>query len=283
MQRIKFTEKEETVICSLYKKGNNTVIIANKFNTYNTSIRRVLLRNNIILRTQSEVQSSIKNNPFIDLTSEEVQYWLGFLAADGNVSDPKLKTKNGSRTHSYSVDLTTSEKDKEHLYKYATFIGNNIKMKRYLNKKYDTYTHNVRFYNKNIHMYLCSLGIKPRKSKTLKLLIPFTSHIIRGILDGDGCVHSLKNNKLYVEIFTGSEIFFHQLVNYLTSQLINTTGLFKKSFGAVRVCTQHEVLKLYKLLYSGSSVWLERKRNKFEQGSAIKKFIDENAANSGKS
>jgi len=40
------------------------------------------------------------------------------------------------------------------------------------------------------------LGIHPRKSKTIKWLNPpekFTSHFVRGYVDGDGCIHTRAN------------------------------------------------------------------------------------------
>jgi hypothetical protein len=139
----------------------------------------------------------------------------------------------------------------------------------------------VRFGNKEIHQFLNKIGITPNKSKTLHLNIPLTSHIVRGVLDGDGCVKCVGDKRVSVEIATGSELFFNQLKTYL-KQFLKVTGTFSNGLGLVRVCTQSEIVKFYDLLYADSNLYLERKHEKFLQGSAIKKFIDENAANSGK-
>ena len=53
---MKFSKEKEESIIKDYLNGENTVQIAKKWNTYNTSIRRVLLRNNIKLRTNIEAQ-----------------------------------------------------------------------------------------------------------------------------------------------------------------------------------------------------------------------------------
>ena len=84
----KFNTKKELKICSLYKEGKNTVEIAKDFNTYNTSIRRVLLRNNITLRKCGEAQKYSNNNLFenVNLSNEE-SYYLGLLITDGCISN----------------------------------------------------------------------------------------------------------------------------------------------------------------------------------------------------
>jgi len=88
------------------------------FNTYNTTIKRILLRNNIELKDQSEAQASITKNPFENYQTEEsAAYWLGYLIADGCVSVGK---------GGYRVVINTN-KDPEHLQKYADYIGKPLK------------------------------------------------------------------------------------------------------------------------------------------------------------
>jgi len=72
---MKFSKEKEESIISDYKAGLNTVEIAKKWNTYNTSIRRVLLRYGITLRSTKEVQRTVENNPF-KLGDEKSEYFL---------------------------------------------------------------------------------------------------------------------------------------------------------------------------------------------------------------
>lgn len=53
----------ERKIISLYKKGYSTVEIGNKFNKNKSTIRRILLRNNIKLRTFKETKNLGRNLP----------------------------------------------------------------------------------------------------------------------------------------------------------------------------------------------------------------------------
>lgn len=155
----KYTHIKEQKIINLFLEGASPTEIAKLFNTYNTTIRRILLRNKFKLKTPSEAQTTVKNNPFEDLNSREVQYWLGMLISDGNLSDP---IKSNSK---YTIDLSLSEKDKNHLQKYIKFLNYDINLHSTKNKKYSTNMYSVRFGNKSIHSFLCSLGITPKKVK----------------------------------------------------------------------------------------------------------------------
>ncbi len=65
---MKYNEQE---IVEKYNNKVNTVILARELGTYNTTIRRILLRNNIKLRSSGEVQAKVKSNPF---SIEKSQY-----------------------------------------------------------------------------------------------------------------------------------------------------------------------------------------------------------------
>lgn len=54
---------DEQFIIEKYVAGQNAKAIATELGTYNTTIRRILLRNNISLRGVSEVNRIVKHNP----------------------------------------------------------------------------------------------------------------------------------------------------------------------------------------------------------------------------
>ena len=72
---MRFSREKEQSIISDYQMGLNTVEIAKKWNTYNTSIRRVLLRYGITPRTSKEANTRVKVNPF-KLEDEKSEYFL---------------------------------------------------------------------------------------------------------------------------------------------------------------------------------------------------------------
>jgi len=79
----KYNEKE---IVTDYLSGNTALSIAERLNTYNTTIRRILIRNKIKLRSNTGIQSFVNPEAFFD-NSEQANYWIGFLAADGYIGD----------------------------------------------------------------------------------------------------------------------------------------------------------------------------------------------------
>jgi len=239
-----FNEKK---IIEDYLNGKNTKQIAIELNTYNTSVRRVLLRNNIRLRSQSEAQVKTVNN-FLDLSNENVQYWLGFLAADGTVGKKD-----------FLVSLELQRKDLNHLLKYCNFIGISYKTIKY--PKYNTVGYRANFRNKEVNLYLKALGITDNKSKTIKINFNFNRHFIRGVFDGDGYARLLSEKRGAYEIATMSLDFKNQLSTFFNNNSIkHTVTLRKDGIFLIGIYTQNEVKKFYNIIYDNATVFLERKK-----------------------
>lgn len=226
--------------------GKTVKDIASELGTYNTTIRRYLLRYGIKPKTPSETQKLVKDITFTSL-SREAMYWIGFLAADGGIT-----------TTSNKIYLGTVEKDKAHLEKYSKFVG--IPITTVYNKRFDLYEYRVIFGNKSLKEWFISIGITPVKSKTLQLNINITPDTFRGILDGDGTVTKKGN----ISIATASEKFKQQLLDFLEEHHIQSTHSKAKSSSVwvVRVSKISERKKLFELLYKDAPVYLERKYNR---------------------
>jgi hypothetical protein len=249
----KFSEEIEKFIVTEYLSGKNQREIANQLNTYNTSIRRVLLRNNIPLISSAERWSN-RDNMF-DSMSEESQYWIGFLAADGSIGN-----------NSNVIQLGSAEKDFQHLLKYSKFVNAPIRL--IYNKAFDLYEVRVKFCDKAIKEYLIDLGITPQKSMTLKFNMPLNRHILRGIFDGDGYA---RKEKGHFEIATASENFKIQISDFLKSVNIHhTTHKGAGKVYIIGVYKKSECKKLYELFYKNATIFLERKKE------VLSPFYDEN-------
>lgn len=199
---MKFSKEKEQSIISDYKAGLNTVEIAKKWNTYNTSIRRVLLRYGITPRTIKEVLSTVKENPF-KLGDQMSEYFLGLLLTDGNIHH---------RKNSNSVSVSLSLKDKEMVEKFRDFACPRNKVSIILQKKYNTYTFSTSVRSDCIADWLEKQGNFHNKSYECDIYIPLTPHILRGIFDGDGYWHvTNKGNTLYWGICGKSHIFLQKI------------------------------------------------------------------------
>jgi len=251
-----------------YLHGETAKSIADSLGTYNTTIRRILLKQGVLLRGNSEVQSRVNPDKFLK-QSDIRDYWLGFIIADGHVG-----------SNEFVIEISVAPKDKEHLQKYADWLG--ISIKCYRHNRFHVDQYRASFKNKAIHKYLVSLGITPRKSKTIKLDISINSHILRGIIDGDGYVRTIDNRRSHVEIASCSPELVEQIVCFLKWNDIDVSSVKTLDNGLMLVCiyAQKQVKKLYTLIYKDASVFLERKRDRF---TATLSWKDgrKNALNSG--
>lgn len=249
-------EKEQDII-SMYQNNVDTVKIAKKYNTYNTSIRRVLLRNNIKIRSNAEVQNTIDNNVF-DLNSltREDYYFLGFLITDGSITDNR-------------ITLGLKEEDIYMLERFAKFLGPRIKVHKYFHKAHAKYQYEVKVGNKKLAYDLKKLAVFDNKTYDLKLHIPLNFDILRGIIDGDGSISETSRSS-HIHIFGVSLIFLKQIEDFLKIYNIKCSILNQKTCYKLSVYKNADVFFLYKKMYYSTDLFLKRKKNKF--GPVVKKF-----------
>ena len=138
---------------------------------------------------------------------------------------------------------------------------------------------------------MINLGCIPAKSKLLKFptfdQIPehLIAHFIRGYFDGDGCVWQGKRKKMFVETLngnkeriihnvkfniTGTIDIINKIDNILVANLIvNKLGLntSKNIYNCIQLehSGRKQLEKFYNFLYLNATVFLERKKKKFEE------------------
>lgn len=267
----KFSKEKEEEIIRLYTKENkNTVEIANIFDTYNTSIRRVLKRNNIKIRSNSEARRFIELE---DISSKEgtqdFDYFLGLLATDGCITGGK-------------IILDFSEENKELLDYWNEFLGNKCNISVSIHKVFKVPQYRISFKNKEIADYLSTFGIIPRKSFNLKLKY-INWNVLRGIIDGDGCVSTTgTGNTIKLIITSACREFLVQIQEFLKSEgvtsFINESNRNQNPIYDLFVYKTEDLIKIYKHLYNNAHYFLKRKRNNF--GPILKKFNISNSVNS---
>lgn len=256
---MKFNKEKEESIISDYKAGLNTVEIAKKWNTYNTSIRRVLLRYEIKPRTIKEVLSTVKSNPF-KLGDEKSEYFLGLLLTDGCICH---------RKDSNSTSISLALKDKEMVEKFRDFVCPKNKVSKILQKKYNTYMFSASVRSDLIAEWLEQQSNFHNKSYDCDIYIPLTPHILRGIFDGDGYWHSTnKDGTLQWGVCGKSLIFMQKIQEYLTSIGIQSYLNKRKKpnnnwLYYLEVSKTIDVIKIANLMYKEAYIYLMRKYEKW--------------------
>lgn len=231
----------EKYIIDQYSKGRTQQNIAKELGTYNTTIRRILKRNDIKLRSNSYIRRKVKHNPFKKL-NKQTEYWIGLLATDGCL------TRN-------RIILELKEDDLNHLKKYKEFLNSpvNIVSTRHRSGKV---LKRIQFNNNEVYKTLQSYGVTERKSHSLKLKIPITYHVLRGIIDGDGYIRKKGSHTL--SICTASKDFAKQLFEFLKKDFNPTLKSYNGLY-FVNMYRKQELSDLFEKLYKDADYFLQRK------------------------
>ena len=243
--------RNKDLILKLLKKGITAYNISKQTNCSTSVISRIAKENNIITQTKEEYIEKIKkvkNNPFENLNDSNVNYWLGFLSADGSVYEDRIR-------------LGLQEQDLTHIVKFKDFINSDLRIIKTI--KDNTYIgYNVAFRNKEVVDFLINMGITNNKSLTLEMNLNITKDFIRGVIDGDGYI---RKKGYEVSITTGSEIFAEQLKNSFVNLFNITPKIYKNSKNHkntiynVTILGKEKVKFVLKELYTNADTYLERK------------------------
>lgn len=211
-------------------------------------------------------------NYFSVINSHEKAYWLGFIYADGYITE---------KTYRFGIELNINDKD--HLQNFLNCIESNMKIRtrtrknRFENKQQENINScSIIINNKKLHSDLKNLGVQFNKSKTLKFptndILPKEYHFsfLRGVIDGDGTIgiYNCKNNhkKPHISVISGSKEFIISLKNILKENEF-TLHLRKQSNGTYRLMSESKetVISLLQSLYKDSKIHtrLKRKYNNY--------------------
>lgn len=169
-------------------------------------------------------------------------YYLGLLLTDGYIS----------RNSDIGIDLT----DEDCIAFLSKIIGKEYKTYEQEGNKKTLYR--LIISNKEMVKDLERLGITPNKSLTLqgpqlnKEEEKFLPYILRGIIDGDGCVSPTSTGSAQFYIVTMSESFKDWLVDILENRFFMIDiHVRQNEYGMWRIETanQNNILKLISLVY----------------------------------
>ena len=247
-------------------KLNNFVLAEEEYANTSSGIRELAKKYNINRQVFSgwllakgynienkRAQKSCNINYFDNIDNEEKAYWLGFLFADGAITNYKT---------SYNIELGLKLEDKEHIKKFANVI----------NKKHliiNNYRCRCIIGSKHMFNILINYGCTTRKSLTLKFpninIFKNKSYIydfIRGYIDGDGCLsYSNKNHTQPLISVLGTEDF----LNGIKKSLNIKNKLHKRDNIYILQISGKTAYDIAKKLYSTAKIYLERKYKKYKE------------------
>ena len=201
-------------------------------------------------------KKSLNEDYFENIDTERKAYWLGFMLADGCV--------NNSRDR---IELSLKEEDYNHLVKFKNDLnsGHKIgkKIKTINDKTYISYR--LGFNSKKMKKDLIKHNCVPNKTKVLTFpeiqedMIP---HLIRGYIDGDGCITHHQTSKMSLEIL-GTFEFLSFIRNYFNLPSDKYIYDFNHSDIKRFIITGQKAYDILTVLYEDSDIYLDRKYKKY--------------------
>ena len=215
-------------------------------------------KDNLIRHRKHDFDTGFFNK--IDI--EEKAYWLGFLYADGCITDTAVR-----------LELQLS--DIEHVNKFKNAVMAYTKELYFRPDNVDS----CLLYLNSVEMVedLINLGCTPRKTHTLKFPTPeqvpekLLSHFMRGYFDGDGCIYSRKK-RTGVNMFTvvGTVDFIEEYKKVLSINIGKNNDIkcrpasSSEGIEHLELGGNKQIEKIYNFLYEDATVFLERKKEIFK-------------------
>lgn len=272
-RRPRFSPTEELAIITDFQSGLTVPKLMKRYGGSQCAVVGVLHRHGL----RQPPRGTERRRYFFDETffenidTEEKAYWLGFIAADGCVTDKK-----------WCLSIGLAQCDRGHLEKFAKAIKTTHPVSD-ITTKGDEYgeRHASRVYiwSKKLANQLIRLGVTPRKSLTAE---PWNAppRLARaywqGAFDGDGCISkSVRRRRRnrdgggrteWTVSFCGSLPMVTAFRNFVREHLgVSAEPSRSQSIFVVAYSGGSLPQKVAKLLYSGASVWLDRKKSLVEK------------------
>ena len=268
IKELGFKHMSSKNICMMIDICNNipSMEIAQKYECSLVNVNAFARRHNLSGRYNYSHKNYKDPEYFSVIDTEEKAYILGFIAADGHVSDKE-------------IIISLSSKDVDVIQKIRSSIRINKDIKFYTGNSFnpDKSSKFARFAfgTKEMISSLRSLGFV--RDKTLNFRIPkidrpLYRHFIRGYVDGDGSFGKyLHNDGYYRSSMTicGTKEFLLELMEIFNSMDFITSKKLKKRFNTKNCCYElalsgnDNVLNVLSYLYLDSKIYLDRKYENF--------------------
>lgn len=263
----KFTEQEWVNILT-ETNGVELKVIAEKYGITVPCLKYQMKKRNFKHIPYRYRVNNLNENYFETIDSEEKAYFLGFLLADGCVakSSPTL-----SKPDTLSVILNVKDIEILEFMKNQLEADNKIIFNTTTNNFGTSNTCRFVVRSTKLCSDLIKAGITPRK--TGKERIPEMSselmpHYIRGFFDGDGCITKSRSYATVgftscYECLEQLNIIFHDTLNLEMKNIHKESGskqAFRLYYGKIS-----DVCSLYDYFYDNATIYLKRKKDKFEE------------------
>lgn len=242
------SKEQKDSIVSEYDSGSSLTILAARYGVGPLSIRSILVSRNYQRRPVRRPRKYWLNENAFDVITENSSYWIGFLIADGSVSDKNI------------LSICLAEKDRSHAQKFCDFLGTNRPI----------CTSNrgeciASVSSKKICDSIMRYGAVPRKTDHATVnILENDRHFWRGCMDGDGTlgIYQFSDAKRPVPSvgICGSKEICNQFCDFVNNRLGFRPIAHQRGDHHYQVSiTHYRAVLIATLIYSGCSEYLDRK------------------------
>lgn len=264
---IVFTKDIVLDMYNMYKEHNASVInIGKMYEITGRDVYALFHKNELKLKNNRE--KSIKyhcNEHYFDIIdTPEKSYWLGYIYADGYITSNlryfgmSLSSQDEYILEQLKADLNSDYPIKHYQVTNGYKIGNDYSRLIICNPTLVSGLRNNGVVEHKTNILMPPTNITPELS----------SHFIRGIFDGDGCVSIYSNNILSVEFLSTPQVMTYIENILLDNNIISRRYPFQKrkphqSVVRMRYANKNSILRTFHFLYDNATRKLDRKYQKF--------------------
>lgn len=254
-------KKLEDLVLKYYVDDNKSALtIQKELKLSQKEVFKILTKHNV-KRTVKQKTPTFDINYFQNIDTGEKAYFLGLLLADGNVNEKRKSVRIGLQEQDgYILErFKKAIKSENEVY----FCHKPLKYPNRKHKKVFEVT-SIKFYKD-----LNNLGIVPKKSLIVKYptINPiFEKDLIRGMLDGDGCIYIGKDKKGYNQFritWLGTYAVCVGIFKYFEYCNIPLFIHKKENIYSVGTSKKSDIIKICNILYYDTDLYLKRKFDKF--------------------
>lgn len=219
---------------------------------------------------------NFNENYFECIDNEHKAYWLGYLFADGCIY--KAATTNFGKEY-FVVQLSLGIADISVLERLKSDIeiDKKIYVGTYKSKNKCGEYCRLGISSNKMASDLMKIGCVPRKSQIVKfpeIRKDLERHFIRGFFDGNGSIYASERKNVRISgiarkdwgfCFNSTSYMLNSIKDILNENNIHTSKI-RPGHGNVYVlegCSRNSIRNLYHYLYDNSTIFLERKKDKF--------------------
>lgn len=255
----KLQEDHKSAIVADYLSGLSSTAVASKFGIDKSTVCDVLRARGVKARSPSAAHRHYAlDESVFDTVNEQSAYWLGFLMADGCISD------SGGRAE---LILQLKASDLEHVEAFRAFLHSTRPIRvippRGYKKSWNSQPSAAFCVNsKSLVAALSRHGVVPRKSFRAEAPtgLKYDRHFWRGLVDGDGWVCLVRGGVYPLIGLTGPRPLIEQWSEFIRSIAPSTKASVNPNGPIWRcVTTGRFAVAVIRVLYENCHVALPRK------------------------